>query len=70
MTTIEAALQANPTDVNLAEKLINVTEKKSKVEPELLEDPVVELVMTINKKYSHSNAHRTHWEDSHKLIEN
>jgi len=70
VTTIKAALAATPDDVNLAEKLIDVTEKKSKAEQELLEDPEVELVMTLDKKYSHSNAHRTHREDSHKLSEN
>ena len=48
---------AAPNDVNLAEKLIDVTEKKSKAEQELLEDPEVELVMTLDKKYLHSNAH-------------
>jgi hypothetical protein len=50
VTTIKAALVANPNDVNLAEKLIDVTEKKSKAEQELLEDPVEELVMTLAKK--------------------
>ena len=55
--------------MNLAEKLIDVTEK-SKAEQELLEDPEVESVMTLDEKYSHSNAHRTHREDNHKLIEN
>ena len=70
MTTIETAILAAPNDVHLAEKLIDVTEKKSKAEQELLEDPEVELVMTLNEKYSHPNAHRTHWEDNHKLSEN
>jgi len=60
---------ANPGDLNLAEKLVEVTEKKSKAEQELLEDPTVELVMTLGEKYSHSNAHRTHWEYNHKLSE-
>ena len=69
MTTIEAALVATPNDLNLAKKLIDVTEKKSKAEQELLEDPVVESVMTLDKKYLHSNAHCTHWEDNHKLSE-
>jgi hypothetical protein len=70
VTTIEAALVATPNDVNLAKKLIDLMEKKSKAEQELLEDPEVESVMTLEKKYSHSNAHRTHWEDNHKLSEN
>ena len=48
VTTIETALRATPNDVNLAEKLIDVTEKKSKAEQELLEDPEVELVMTLD----------------------
>jgi hypothetical protein len=70
VTTIEAALVATPNDVNLAEKLINVTEKKSKAEEELLEDPEVELAIALEKKYLHSNAHHTHQEDKHKLSEN
>ena len=70
MTTIETALRATPNDVNLAEKLIGVTEKKSKAEQEFLEDPEVESVMTLDEKYAHSNAHCTHWEDNHKLSEN
>ncbi len=70
LTTIEAAVAASPGDLNLVEKQIKVTEKKSKAEQELLEDPTVELVMTLYKKYSHSNAHRTHREDNHKLSEN
>jgi hypothetical protein len=68
--TINNAVAASPNDVNLAEKLIDVTEKKSKAEQEFLEDQTVELVMTLDKKYSYSNAHFTHWEDSHKLSEN
>ena len=68
--TIKNAVSASPNDVNLAEKLIDVTEKKSKAEQELLEDPTVELVMTLDKKYSHSNAHHTHRKDNHKLSEN
>ncbi len=70
LTNIENAAKANPGDLNLAEKQIEVTEKKSKAEGELLEDPTVELVMTLDEKYSHSNAHRTHREDNHKLSEN
>ena len=70
LTTIEAAVAASPGDPNLAEKQIKVTEKKSKAEQELLEDPEVESVMTLEEKYSHSNAHRNHWEDNHKLSEN
>ena len=70
VTTIETSLVATPNDVNLAEKLINVTEKKSKAEQELLEDPEVELVMTLDEKHSHSKAHSTHREDNHKLTEN
>ena len=31
---------------------------------------MVESVMTLNEKYSHSNAHRNHREDNHKLSEN
>jgi hypothetical protein len=69
LNTIEAAVAASPGDLNLAEKQIEVTEKKSKAEKELLEDPTVELVMTINEKYSHSNAHWTHREDNHKFSE-
>ena len=68
--TIENAIAASPNFVNLSEKLIDVTEKKSKAEQELLEDPTIELVMTLDKKYSHLNAHLTHWEDNHKLSEN
>ena len=68
--TIKNAVAASPNDMNLAEKLIDVTDKKSKAEQELLEDPTVESVMTLDKKYPHSNAHRTHWEDNHKLTEN
>ncbi len=60
LTTIEAAAAVSPSDLNLAEKQIEVTEKKSKAEQELLEDPTVESVMTLDEKYSHSNAHRTH----------
>ena len=56
--------------MSLAEKLIDVTEKKSKAEQELLEEPAIESVMTLDKKYSHSNAHRTNREDNHKLVEN
>ncbi len=70
LTNIENAVKANTGDLNLAEKQIKVTEKKSKAEQELLEDPTVELVMTLDEKYSHSNAHQTHWEDNHKLSEN
>jgi hypothetical protein len=69
VTTIETALVSTPNDMNLAEKLIDVMEKKSKAEQELMEDPVVEPVMTLDKKYLHSNAHCTHWEDNHKLSE-
>jgi hypothetical protein len=57
LTTIETAVTANPGDLNLAEKQIEVTEKKSKAEQELLEDPTVESVMTLDEKYTHSNAH-------------
>ncbi len=70
LTTVEAAVAASPGDLNLAEKQIEVAEKKSKAEQELLEDPTVESVMTIDEKYSHSNAHQTHREDNHKLSEN
>ena len=70
LTTIEAAVTVNPSDLNLAEKLIEVTEKKSKAEQELLEDPTVKPVMTLDKTYSHSNAHWTHRKDNHKLSEN
>ena len=70
VTTIENALQATPTDVNLAEKLIDVTEKLIKAEQELLEDPEVELVMTLDENYAHSNAHHTYQEDNQKLSEN
>ena len=70
LITIETAMKANPSDMGLTEKLIEVTEKRSKAEQELLEDQTVESVMTLNKKYSHSNAHRTHREDNHKLSEN
>ncbi len=63
-------MTASPGDLNLAEMQIKVTEKKSKAEQELLEDPMVESVMTLDKKYSHSNAHCTHQEDNHKLSEN
>ncbi len=70
LTTVNAAVLASPGDLNLAEKQIEVTEKKSKAEQELLEEPAVESVMTINEKYSHSNSHRTHREDNHKLSEN
>jgi len=35
-----------------------------------LEDPTIELMMTLEKKYFRSNAHRTHREDNHKLSEN
>ena len=63
-------MTASPGDLNLAEKQIKVTEKNSKAEQELLEDPTVELVMTLDEKYSHSNAHPTHREDNHKLSEN
>jgi hypothetical protein len=70
LTNIENAAKANPGDLNLAEKQIEVTEKKSKAEQELLEEPTVESVMTLDEKYSHSNAHRTHREDNHKLSEN
>ena len=35
-----------------------------------MEDPTVKSVMTLNEKYSHSNAHRTHRKDNHKLSEN
>jgi len=61
---------ASPGDMDLTEKLIKVTEKKSKAEQELLEDPTVESVMTLDKKYSHSNAHCTHQVDNQKLSEN
>ncbi len=57
LTNIEHAVTASPGDLNLVKKQIEVTENKSKAEQELLEDPTVELVMTLNKKYSHSNAH-------------
>jgi hypothetical protein len=70
LTNIENAVKASPGDLNLAEKQIEVEEKKSKAEKELLEDPAVESVMTLDEKYSHSNAHRTHREDNHKLSEN
>ena len=70
LTTIENAVTASPGDMNLAEKQIKVTEKKRKAEQELLADPTVELVMTLDEKYSHSNAHRTNREDNHKLSEN
>jgi hypothetical protein len=70
LITIENAVTASPSDMDLTEKLIEVTEKKSKAEQELLEDPTVESVMTLDEKYSHSNAHRTHREDNHKLSEN
>jgi len=70
LTNIENAVRASPGDLNLAEKQIEVEEKKSKAEQELLEDPTVESVMTLDEKYSHSNAHRTHREDNHKLSEN
>jgi hypothetical protein len=70
LTNIETAVTANPSDLNLAEKQIEVTEKKSKAEQELLEDPTVESVMTLDEKYAQSNAHRTHREDDHKLSEN
>ncbi len=63
-------MTANPGDLNLAEEQIKVTEKKSKAEQELLEDPTVESVMTLDEKYSHSNTHRTHREDNHRLSEN
>jgi hypothetical protein len=70
VTTIKNAILAAPNDVNLAEKLIDVTEKKSKAEQELLEDPEVKSVMTLDKKNSHSNAQCTHRDDNHKLSEN
>jgi hypothetical protein len=70
LTNIENAATASPGNMNLAEKQIEVTEKKSKVEQELLEDPTVELVMTLEENNSHSNAHRTHQEDNHKFSEN
>ncbi len=70
LTTIKNAVTASLGDLNLAEKQIEVTEKKSKAEQELLEDPTMELVMTLDEKYSHSNAHLTHREDNHKLSEN
>ena len=70
LITIETALKASPGDMDLTEKLIEVTEKQSKAEQELLEDPTVESVMTLDKKYYHSNIHRNHWEDNHKLSEN
>ncbi len=70
VTAIETAILAAPNDMSLAEKLIDVTEKKSKAEQELLEETAIESVMTINKKYSHSNAHCTNREDNHKLVEN
>ena len=70
VTAIKTAILAAPSDMSLEEKLIDVTENKSKAEQELLEEPEIELVMTINKKYSHSNAHRTNREDNHKLVEN
>ena len=57
LATIEAAVTANPSDTKLAEKQIDVTEKKSKAEQELLEDPTVESVTTLDEKYLHSNAH-------------
>ena len=38
LTTVEAAVAASPSDLNLAEKQIEVTEKKSKAEQDLLED--------------------------------
>ena len=50
VTTIKTALAATPNDVNLAEKLIDIMEKKSKAEQELLENPEVEPVMTLDKK--------------------
>ena len=46
LTNIENAGKASPGDLNLAEKQIKVTEKNSKAEQELLEDPTVESVMT------------------------
>ena len=70
VTTIEAAIAVTPGDMILAEKLIDITEKKSKADQELLEEPEIESVMTIDEKYTHSNAHRTHRENNHKLIEN
>ena len=45
LTTIEAAVAASLGHLNLAEKQIEVTEKKSKAEQELLEDPTVESVI-------------------------
>ena len=70
LTTIDTAVTANRSDMNLAEKQIEVTEKKSKGEQELLEDPTVESVMTLDKNYSHSIAICTHREDNHKLSDN
>ena len=70
LATVDTAVLTNPSDLNLAEKQIEVTEKKSKAEQKLLEDPTVESVMTLDEKYSHSKAHRTHREDNHKLSEN
>ncbi len=43
-------MTASPGDLNLAEKQIEVTEKKCKAEQELLEDPTVESVMTLDEK--------------------
>ena len=70
VTSIETAILAAPNDMSLAEKLIDVTEKKSMAEQELLDEPQIESVMTLDKRYYHSNAHRTHREDNHKLVEN
>ena len=49
LITIENAVTANPGDMDLTEKLIEVAEKKSKADQELLEDPTVESVMTLEK---------------------
>jgi hypothetical protein len=70
VTTIKTAIAAAPNDMSPTGKLIDVTEKKSKAEQELLDEPSLELVMTLDKRYYHSNAHCTHREDNHKLVEN
>ena len=66
---LEAAIKADPDDVNLVEKGIELDDKIAIGEQELLEPPDVESCMTAEQTTLHRGAYRSYREAEQKLIE-
>ena len=72
LTSIGAALAANPDEFDLVEKQIDIGEKLGKSQQELVEQAELDVssVMTMEEEAIHKNSFRSYHEDEQKLIVN